>query len=75
MYGNVQGITPKLSPGMKVNPFIALGLDGKPFTISCNGTNKPTVFYVISPSCIWCIRNQANIDTLNGTKANDFRFI
>ncbi len=60
---------------MKVDPVTALGPDGKPFTISYNGTNKPTVFYVISPSCIWCKRNQANIDKLTDTKANDFRFI
>jgi peroxiredoxin len=33
------------------------------------------VFYVLSPSCIWCRRNQANIDKLAETKANDFRFI
>jgi hypothetical protein len=30
---------------------------------------------VITPSCIWCKRNQANIDKLVDTKASDFRFI
>lgn len=74
-HGNVQAITPKLSPGMKVDPVTALGHDGKPFTISYNGSDKPTVFYVITPSCIWCKRNQANINKVADTKANDFRFI
>lgn len=73
--GNVQAITPKLSLGMKVDPVTALGHDGKPFTISYNGSDKPTVFYVITPSCIWCKRNQANINKVADTKANDFRFI
>ncbi len=73
--GNVQDDTVKLSPGMKVDPVTAVGLDGKLVTISYNGTNKPTVFYVITPSCIWCRRNQTNIDTLAETKANDFRFV
>lgn len=65
----------QLVPGMQVAPVTALGADGKPLTISYDATNKPTVIYVISPSCIWCKRNQANIDMLAETKANDFRFI
>jgi peroxiredoxin len=65
----------KLSPGMKIGRVTAVGADGKPITISCDSTDKPTVFYVLSPSCIWCRRNQANIDKLAETKANDFRFI
>jgi peroxiredoxin len=73
--GNVQAITPKLSPGMKVDPVTALGHDGERFTISYNSSDKPTVFYVITPSCIWCKRNQANINKVADTKANDFRFI
>jgi peroxiredoxin len=73
--GNVQAIIPKLSLGMKVDPVTALGHDGKPFTISYNGSDRPTVFYVITPSCIWCKRNQANINKVADTKANDFRFI
>ena len=30
---------------------------------------------MITPSCIWCKRNQANINKVADTKANDFRFI
>ena len=65
----------ELSPGMKVNTFTAVNLQGVHLTISYDDTNKPTVFYVISPGCIWCKRNQANIDKLADTKGNDFRFI
>ena len=71
----VEQNTAKLSPGMKIDPVTALGADGKPLTISYDSTNKPTVFYVISPSCIWCRRNQANINKLMDSKAGDFRFI
>jgi len=60
---------------MKIDPVTALAMDGKPLTISYDGTNKPTVLYVISPSCIWCRRNQANINKLMDSKAGDFRFI
>jgi thiol-disulfide isomerase/thioredoxin len=73
--GPVAENTAKLLPGTKVDPVNAIGFDGKPLTISYEGTNKPTVFYVLSPSCIWCRRNQANIEKLAETKGNDFRFI
>jgi len=65
----------KLLPGMKIDPITAIGADGKSVTISYGGSTKPTVFYVISPSCIWCKRNQANINKLIDSKGNDFRFI
>lgn len=60
---------------MKVDPFTAVDLDGKQQTISYAATNKPTVLYVISPSCIWCERNNENIEQLAKVKESDFRFI
>ena len=72
---SVQQSTFKLSPGMKVEPFTAIGANGEPVTISYGDSDKPTVFYVLSPSCIWCERNQANIDRLAEAKGNEFRFI
>lgn len=65
----------RLSPGMKVDPVTAVSLDGKQHTISYQATDKPTVFYVISPTCVWCERNNANIDKLTELRGNDFRFI
>jgi hypothetical protein len=73
--GNFPQNTAKLSLGTKIDPVSAVGLDGKPVTISYNSTNKPTVFYVITPSCIWCRRNQSNVNRLADAKANDFRFV
>ena len=65
----------KLPSGAKVNPVDATGLDGRQQTISYNDTDKPTVFYVLSPSCIWCERNRKNIDELTKAKGKDFRFV
>jgi hypothetical protein len=65
----------RLSTGTKVDPVTAQDLDGSPVSISYDNTNKPTVFYVISPSCIWCIRNQANIEKLTEVTADNYRFI
>lgn len=72
---SIQQNTFKLTPGMKVESVTAVAVDGKPVTISYEDSDKPTVFYVLSPSCVWCERNQANIDKLAELKGNDFRFI
>lgn len=72
---SIQQNTFKLSPGMKVDPVTAVSLDGKQHTISYAATDKPTVFYVVSPTCVWCERNKANFDKLTDLKGNDFRFI
>jgi thioredoxin-related protein len=64
-----------LSPGQKVAPVTAVSLGGKQQIISYDATDKPTVFYVLSPSCVWCERNKANIEKLAELKGNDFRFI
>lgn len=64
-----------LSPGLRVAPVTAVSLDGKQQTISYEATEKPTVFYVLSPSCVWCERNKANIEKLAELKGSDFRFV
>lgn len=67
--------TLQLAPGTRLAPFTAVSVDGQPYTISFENSDKPTVFYVLSPSCIWCERNKANIAKLAELKGNDFRFI
>lgn len=66
----------RLPPGTKVDPVTAVSTEGnQKTTISYDAVNKPTVFYVISPSCVWCERNNENIDQLTRLKGNDFRFV
>lgn len=72
---SVQQNTVPLSPGIKVDPVTALTLDGIQHTISYEGTNKPTVLYVLSPTCVWCDENNANLKKLSQLRGNDFRFI
>lgn len=64
-----------LAPGTKAAAVTATDAEGRQQTISYNDTNKPTVLYVLSPSCIWCERNRKNIEELTKAKANDFRFV
>ena len=72
--GTAAPISARLAAGMKLDPVTVTDADGKPLTLSYDG-NKPTVLYVMSPSCIWCRRNQANINMLTASKANDYRFV
>jgi peroxiredoxin len=65
----------KLPPGTKVDPITVVGVDGRQETISYGGNDKPTVLYVLSPSCVWCERNKANIEKLVELKGNSFRFV
>lgn len=64
-----------LPSGMTVQPVTAVGLSGKQEAISYADAGKPTVFYVFSPSCVWCDRNTQNINALAGMKGESFRFI
>jgi len=65
----------KLSPGVTVQPITATSLSGKQETISYADYGKPTVFYVFSPTCIWCDRNNQNINAIVSLKGASFRFI
>lgn len=67
--------TAKLSAGMTVQPVTATDLNGKPETIRYADSGKPTVFYVFSASCIWCERNNQNINAIANLKSDAFRFI
>lgn len=66
----------KLSPGTTVEPIAAVSLsEGRQETISYSGDDKPTVFYVFSPTCVWCERNARNINAIAELKGESFRFI
>lgn len=47
--------------------------DGRPFTAVYG--SKPTLLYVISPSCGWCERNTANVTALWQQRKDDHEFI
>lgn len=65
-----------LTPGVTVGPVSAVSLSGKrQETIGYAETDKPTVFYVFSPSCVWCERNTQNINLVADQTRDSFRFI
>ncbi len=65
----------KLLPGATVQPVTATSLSGKIETFNYADSGKPTVFYVFSPSCIWCERNNQNINAIARLKGESFRFV
>jgi peroxiredoxin len=66
---------PRLTAGTKVNPVNVTDLAGVKQTISFGDAEKPTVFYILSPKCVWCERNAQNIAALANLKSADFRFV
>lgn len=44
-------------------------------TIAYAGTTKPTVLYVLSPTCGWCAKNEGSIRLLIAEKGDEYRFI
>jgi len=74
-----EGELPLLAPHVRVEPHGRRGrpgtvvphitvsdLSGRGERLSFNGGGKPTVLYVLSPTCKWCERNVQNIRTLAG---------
>ena len=62
-------------PGTFVQSVTISDLDGRQERISFNDVGKPTVIYVMSPTCQWCERNAQNIKMLSGSRGEVFRFI
>jgi len=70
--------TPQLSGlevGAIVPPITAKRADGKIETIAYSSSDRPTVLYVFTPSCIWCERNLDNIKQLAKLKDEEYRFV
>lgn len=44
-------------------------------TIDYNSTGRPTVLYVLSPTCGWCAKNESSIKQLIAEKGGEYRFI
>ncbi len=64
-----------LAVGSSVPPIAARDLDGSPVLISYTGSEPPTVLYIFTPDCVWCMRNLENVRTLADSVRNEYRFI
>ena len=64
-----------LAPGTMVQPITVTSLSGTREIVDYKKYDKPTVIYVISPSCVWCKRNTQNINALASRKAEAFHFV
>ena len=68
----------RLKPGTAVPPLTARRadrIDQTLETIAYAGSGRPTVLYVLSPTCGWCARNHHSIQTLVAAKGREYRFI
>lgn len=65
----------RLVEGTSVPSIAALGLDNTPVTISYSESSLPTVLYIFTPGCSWCLKNLRNIKALAEHDCNEYRFI
>lgn len=61
--------------GVSLAPFHVTDLEGRPQLLTFSDATKPTVLYVLSPSCHWCARNFNNISALAARRRDSYRFI
>jgi peroxiredoxin len=64
-----------LSPGDLAPPIRANDIDGQPATITNVEGNSPSIIYIFTPSCAWCIRNLNNVRALFINTKKNYRFI
>jgi hypothetical protein len=60
--------------GTFIHPFTVIGKDGKKAELEFPDS-QTTVLYVLSPTCGWCRRNQANIIALASQQNGKYRFV
>jgi cytochrome c biogenesis protein CcmG/thiol:disulfide interchange protein DsbE len=65
----------RLAEGTSLPSIAAIGLDNTPVTITYSENGLPTVLYVFTPGCSWCLRNLPNIKALAEHGRNEYRFI
>lgn len=61
--------------GSALLPFDAVDLKGQIHTVAYNQASKPTVLYVFTPTCTWCLRNMDNFKELVARTGTDYRFV
>jgi peroxiredoxin len=64
-----------LQIGATASPFAARGLDGRMVMVTYAHLSKPTVLYVYTPTCPWCVRNLENLKALIRAKESEYRFL
>lgn len=53
----------------------ARSLDGKMVSFSYGDSELPSVIYVLSPTCSWCLKNQSNVEAVAKSVDGRYRFI
>ena len=66
---------PQIAIGDQIPEVLGTSPDGAPVSIRFVDSLRPTVIYVLSPNCIWCQRNLANIQHLSSEKGAEYRFV
>jgi peroxiredoxin len=64
-----------LRVGTVVPTIWAKRLGGQQQAISFQGSAQPTVLYIFTPPCSWCVRNIDNLKTLLDKEGGQYRFI
>jgi len=64
-----------LKSGVTVPPLHALDMEGQARTVNYDEVSQPTVLYILTPSCSWCMRNMDNFTQLVAQKKKEYRFI
>lgn len=72
MAGASQEPTAPIRVGQAAPTVLATSLTGQSFTVTFE---RPTVLYVQTPACFWCIRNADNMSALFRQRGKDFVFI
>jgi peroxiredoxin len=71
----VAGQPRMLAAGTKVPSLEAKELDGTPAVIAYSPGDRPTLIYVFSPTCPWCLRNIPNIKAIAEARSADYRIV
>jgi len=68
-------VTGSVAVGKRVPALAAAELSGRRSLIEWASDSRPTVLYVFSPSCVWCLKNLANVTALWAGCHDRYRFV
>lgn len=66
---------PRIPAGTKMPPLQVRNDRGQPVTVGFQDDDRPTVIYLLEPTCGWCRRNSANVAALAAQARAKFRFV